>query len=229
MVGVAPLSYQETRYTFFFYPLIICIAGYAINGIGGEVEKRHRSLCALVPASFVVLFLISSDFAIEHLTKIDSYDANFRVGYSNHRARHYYSRSDFRSAAAYVNGTAGDSDKVIITSVVVANYLDQPGQIYLDRTDGRYRGQACSNEQLERWTGLPLLSSVSELTATIRAGKPQTSWIIVDQQISQTPRWAKFLRTNPEAKEVYRTPDKRIAVYVYPDLPPKFRLPASGV
>lgn len=215
VIGTVPTRYHEIRYSFFLYPLLICISGYAIEKISRHLQDWHRILPTLIPVSFVLLFLVSSDFAIAHLSKIDSHDANYRIGYSAHRARQYYPRMDFRGAAEYVNEHAGEGDSIIISSVTYSEYLNNPGFLYLDKVDGRYSGQVCPNGQVERWTNYPLLNSIPDLTAVIRMNEFQTTWIIVDQQISTTQRWANFLEHNAEGEEVYKSTDDRTSVYVY--------------
>ena len=150
-----------------------------------------------------------------HLINIDSYNSNFRIGYDDRRARHYYPRMDFRGAAEFVNNNAGDSDRIIITAVVFAQYLKKPNFVYLDKGDRRYSGQACLNDPIERWTNLPLLESIAELSAKINADGLPTSWIIIDQQTSKTQRWVSFLQQNSGNKEVYKSPDGRATVYVF--------------
>lgn len=215
VVGVIPTQYHEIRYSFFLYPLLICISGYAIENVSRHLQGWHRALPTLIPASFVAIFFVSSDFAFDHLVKIDSHDANYRIGYSIHRARQYYPRMDFRGPAEYVNEYADEADSIIVSSVVYSQYLDNPGSVYLDKSDGRYSGQACPNSPIERWTNLPLLNSTSDLAAAIGLDDSQTTWIIVDQQTSTTQRWDKFLENNSSGKEVFKSTDDRTSVYMY--------------
>lgn len=215
VIGTIPTKYHEIRYSFFLYPLLICISGYAIGRIGQLVQRRHPSLLTLMPVSFLLLFLYSSDFAFDHLVKIDSHDANYRIGYSPHRARQYYPRMDFRGPAEYVNEHAGDADAIVFSSVVYSQYLKNPNFVYLDKVDARYDGQVCGDDQIERWANLPLLNSTSEVVSTIRSDESRATWIIVDQQTSMTERWKNFLKENSDGKEVYKSTDDRTSVYLY--------------
>ncbi len=215
VIGAVPTQYHETRYSFFLYPLLICISGYAVYEISQRLRTWHQSMVTWVPITFVGFFLFSSDFAVEHLVNIKNYDANFRVGYSDTRTRHYYPRMDFRSPADYVNEYATSSDLILISSVVYSEYLDHPDVMYLNKEDGRYKGQECSNGALERWTNLPLVGSISELRAITEVDKPQKAWLLIDQQTADSDKWQDLLRQHVGYREVYESPDRQSFVYVY--------------
>ena len=68
------------------------------------------------------------------MAHIDTYDENFRIGYDDSRARHYYPRFDFESPASFVNQHADSSSLVITTSVIVSHNLEMNSFAYLHKT-----------------------------------------------------------------------------------------------
>ena len=62
VIGTVPTTYHEIRYSFFLYPLLICISGYAIEKISRHLQKWHRTLLTLIPVSFVLLFFCQFRF-----------------------------------------------------------------------------------------------------------------------------------------------------------------------
>lgn len=213
IIGAIPTSYNETRYTFFLYPLLVCIAGYAVYVISEKLASWRPEIIWIPPIMFVALFLVSSDFAYSHLTTISSYETNFRMGYSKRLTRHYYPRADFRSPAEYVNENSKAEDTVIVSSVSFTEYLNDTDYVYLDESETRYRNQACPNTRRERWSDLPLLGTTSEL-ASIDAGTgTRPTWFVIDQQTSQTEEWAKFQKQQTSMQPAYRSPDNRTVVF----------------
>jgi len=214
VIGGAQTMYIETRYSFHVYPLLVLLTlfGFAHSVIGGAPIKEVVERWA--PLVFLCLFVISSDFALGHMAHIDTYDANFRVGYDDRRAKHYYQRFDFKSPADFVNKHADPSDLVITTSVVVTQYLEMNSFVYLHETDRRYRGQACDFGKMERWTGLPLVDNVGDIEALAESKPGSSLWLIVDQQTLKRTLPHEYLTGKAGYEQVFVSPDERLTVYL---------------
>lgn len=214
VIGAATLRYTETRYSFHVYPLLVLLSlfGFAHMAIGSARIKELVEHWA--PPAFLCLFFLSSDFAIDHMVHIDSYDANFRVGYSGIRARHYYQRFDVESPADFVNQHADPSDSVITTSVVVTRYLQMDSFVYLNKADERYSSQACDFGNMERWTGLPLLSDVGDIEALAETKSDSRLWLIADHYAMKSTLSHEYLTGKAGYEQVFVSPDEKFKVYL---------------
>jgi hypothetical protein len=213
VIGAATLQYKETRYSFHLYPLLVILSlfGFAhLAFVGNQTKKRVERW---TPPAFLCLFLLSSDFALDHMTRIDTYDANFRVGYSSIRARHYYQRFDVRSPADFVNQHADPLDLVVTASVVVTQYLRMKSFVYLDKTDERYARQACEFGKTERWTGLPLLSDAKDIEALAETRPSSRLWLIADHYAMKGTLSDEYLTGLAGYEQVFVSPDEKFRVY----------------
>ncbi len=213
IIGGANTLYDETRYSFHVYALLIILSGYALAEIGRQVSPT-QSLADAIPFVLVLGFLASSDFDTRHLRTIDSYETNFRIGYNDRLARHYIPRFDFQSPAEFVNEQAKPGDLVVASNVVLDHYLEKTDFVYLAETDGRYRGQVCPGGERERWTGKPLISSSDALENTLAASVAPRKWLVVDWQTSGSTLPDEFLTGPLGMQAVFRSADDRFSVYL---------------
>lgn len=98
VIGAAQTMYAETRYSFHVFPLMIILALAGFSGALGAFGGKPALLSRWIPAVFLCLFALSSEFAVRHMMQISSYATNFRAGYDTSTTRHYYPRFDFRSS-----------------------------------------------------------------------------------------------------------------------------------
>lgn len=210
-VSLIPTTFAQTRYTFFLYPLIITLAAISIHQLSQTFLRDPRLRLGFL-VCFAFAFLASADFNYGHLWRIDSYTANFRIGYPGKLTSHYYPRYDFADAARFVNERAGARDLVLATLVPVQPYLRRLDTVYLDASDPRFGGQACPSGAQERWTGRPLVSSLDALMA-LAAEAPGTMWVIVGKKSRQHNQWEADLVALPGMQLAHTTQDGAIEVY----------------
>jgi hypothetical protein len=214
IIGVAPLHYLETRYSFHLYPLLILVGlfGFLHPPILGAASRAL--LAKWTPPVLLVLFAVSSDFSLGHMMRADTYEANFRVGYSGTRARHYYSRFDFESPAVFVNQHAAASD-LIITSVVPATHYLKPGAfVFMHKDDERYSLQACDFGNMERWSGLPLLDTISDIEDLAESRPDSRIWLLVDHYAIKDALTPDYLTKEAGFDEVFVAKDEKIRVFL---------------
>jgi len=212
-IGIAPTMYEETRYSFHLYPLGLILALTGVKLLVDSVPRLPRRTTALPAAGAVAYFLFSADFAISHLVTIDQYDSNFRVGYDDRVARHYYPRFDFATPAAYVESQRQEDDIIITSDVTLAEYLPNTDYVYMSASDPRYVGQACERGTRERWTGSALLSSREELADVVRYRSESEIWLIADWQSLEHTLPHQYLSEDLTLLRVFVSPDQRFAVY----------------
>ena len=216
VISAVPTLYKETRYSFFLYPLIIIVGGFLMHAASKNMgELRGVWKLRTIPIVLMVVFLASADFDYRHLASIDSYQANFRIDYPDHKTRHYYTRTDFRSAAQYVNANADMADTIVVASEVFSHYTTRADYMYMRRIDPRARGQICPNGALERWSGLPLLGSIDELTAQVYRSGANEAWILVDQHLLADAQWQDFTTSTDGIAQVFLSDDGRTSVYKF--------------
>lgn len=214
LVSIVPTLYRETRYSFFVYPLLLALSGVAFNNTSLRPSASHfRRVASIVPVLLLLIFALSADFDIKHMMHIDGYTANFRVGYSDQKARHYYIRTDYRSAADFINTNATFSDTVVVTAVALTQYVREPDYVFMSRADPRARGQICPDGKHERWSGISLIGSVNELKRTIAATDAGSVWVVVDMHLAALAEWQELLRETGNRTPMYTSADDRIAIH----------------
>lgn len=205
----------ETRYTFFCFPLVLILMLAALASLSEWLETRflpeHRRLAFLAPLLVLwALLLGSDDVNVRRLVTIDSYDNNFRVGLPTRLVSHYYARKDYRSAADYVAAHAAADDEIVITEAPLGYYLPRVSYIYQDWSDPRFLGISCAKGTKERWTTLPMLYELDQVTASM-AHSPAT-WLIVANDRTWVP-WQQKLLDATQAELEFVTRDSSFAVY----------------
>ena len=213
IIGGANTLYSETRYSFHLYPLLLVLTLYGVHHLAAMAFRRSTVPAALVSAAAVAVFLFSADFSPKHLTTVDAYESNFRVGYADRRTRHYFPRFDFGSPSDYVNARASGGDTIIVTNVVLAHYVETPGFIYLDETDPRFGGQACVGLQRERWSDLSLLKSRQGLESLLTGVSHAPVWVVADWQTLRKALPDSYLTAELGLNRVFDSPDNRMAVF----------------
>jgi hypothetical protein len=214
LIGAAESLYHETRYSFFLYPLFTILALYGVTELAARIQAIATPLAPAIPLAFLACFTLSKDISFSHLQSIDSYEANFRLGMPSSLARHYYTRYDYAGPADYLNNHAHPTDIIITTSTPVTHYLEYIGMVYLDQSDGRYRGQACNFGKTERWSGWPLLGSLDEVEDIVRAsGINNHVWIIADILSLRWSDWSGYLNDTTRFTEIFVSGDGRFRVF----------------
>ena len=107
IVASLKMPYNDTRYTFFIYPLFMLVFLLSVNKISEIISKRkkyHYAIYFFVLAFFVIF---SSDYSINHLVNIDTKEIHFRTIYNHKRATIYFFRNDYVTPAEVINKNMG--------------------------------------------------------------------------------------------------------------------------
>lgn len=172
-----------TRYTFFVYPLILCVIAVSITELTQYLRRWKRFsvgatelLAVLVCMS---LFLISEDFNLKHIVNVASPEVAFRFGEYSRYSSHWNPRSEYESIALFLNqNLRNKGEKVLITAETrsVSEYLKYEHAFYYSRDDPRFAGVSRDRGTVDLWTGYPLLSSYEELRDF--SATSDTVWVV---------------------------------------------------
>lgn len=215
MVGVIPTPFSETRYVFFLYPVLIVLTLFVFQRTGERLARPEMALLLMLG-----LFFLSNDFRPAHAVSASSYASNFRVGYSDALARHFYPRLDFKGATDYVENAARPDDVILTSSVVAAHYLDRELLFYLPSHEGRYVLQYCPATSTERWTGKPMARDEQSIRDAVAAVSPETTaWFIVNIGKEQPRPPESMLLDELGFSLAHETRDRGLQVYRYSPAP----------
>jgi hypothetical protein len=162
---------EETRYVFFLYPIMLALAIVAVALACERLISNERRATSVTILVVLLAFLTTEDFQPQHLARIDSREANFRIGMSTARAAHYYPRSDFRGLAQWLKTEVGGEDIVITGLSPLVQYYDEIDFFFIGKGDRLYRPFACDHGTTHRWTDLPLLYTSDALDPIVGSGQ----------------------------------------------------------
>jgi hypothetical protein len=184
LVAAIPLTYHETRYTFFLYPIIILLVADTMARSAKFVSlKPLKSTFVLV--LFTITFIcLTEDFGIDHMKRIDKKEINFRLVYRTSRARHYYNRMDYRSPALLINDEIEDNDIVISLFTPVDYYLKRIDYNYIDLRSGKLPGVVACEGTKDLWSNSKLIFKESNLWHIVDK-HPSTVWIIAPSETTR--------------------------------------------
>jgi len=173
------LTYFDTRYFLFLYPLIMILSITAVvNIIEFFIIKTSLRYTALAIV-FIAVLLISEDFNMYHLLNIDSRNVNFRTGYSKAEKVHFYPRWDTRSPAEYINARSKSSDVIISNEQVNDLYLKKLTYIYRDYRNADFSGESVEGGKKERWTNANLIYSDTQFLNVVKRDT-LTKWVLIN-------------------------------------------------
>jgi hypothetical protein len=152
LIGVIPTIYNETRYTFFLFPMIYIIAA------GGVLTAIRQFLPNLSPhianfsgaALLALLFAATEDFNPGHILQISSPTAIYRQDMADSMQNHLYFRTDFRSVGQYLSTNRAPGDIVVTADVASTYYIDAADAVYIAESSKlfsptlRYRLAGCA-------------------------------------------------------------------------------------
>jgi uncharacterized membrane protein len=162
-VGASGTGRQETRYTFFLYPVLVLLAIAALAQLLGKLSANARIATGLLSAITLSCFAASGDFRPRHVAAIDSDAVIYRVTLPAALVSHYYPHNDVRGAAAWLKTNASVDDRVLTGIPSLAQYSDRIDFAFLIDDDPRYEAFSCQAGTLDRWTHKPLLYSAKAL------------------------------------------------------------------
>jgi len=217
LVGLTLQPYNNSRYTFFMYPVIILLVLYSIRQIAHVLAsgKYIQSwLFLLMAGSYVAL---ADDYDFRHLAMIDSAEINYRTVYDTPKTFHLFNRMDFRTPAEYVNERMGPDD-IVITSVRPAHYyLDRLDYFYIDSRNRELPGIVACGGKKEIWTNAGLLYN-KEMLLELIADSSKPVWLIV--RANEYPyiwQGEKLIADTYVDRLVYKSIDNSVAVYRFGD------------
>ena len=133
---------------------------------------------------FTLIFcVLTEDFDINHMKKIDRKKVNFRLNYGPSRTRHYYTRRDYRTPAQMINAEIDNTDIVISTLIPVDYYLERLDYIYIDLRSNELPGKIACSGTKELWSNTNLLYKEANLWH-ILDNHSSTVWIIARSSLS---------------------------------------------
>ena len=162
-VGASGTGRQETRYTFFLYPVLVIMAIAALAQAMEKLSVNTRVATGLFSVIALSCFAATEDFRPRYLAAIDSEAVLYRVDMPPALAGHYYPHNDVRGAAAWLKENVAAEDRVVSGIPSLDHYYDRIDSMFLIDDDPRYRSYACHAGTLERWTNRPLLYSARAL------------------------------------------------------------------
>jgi hypothetical protein len=206
------VNYNETRYTFFLFPVVLMLTLYSIrDAISSLVKSASGQNYLFIVAVFLFLFL-SEDFNLHHSINIDTKEVNYRMGINENLAYHYYLRWDGRTPAEIINKSLKNDDTVIINYPVSELYLKRVDYVYNDYRNINFLNSSTNSGTKERWTNAKLIYRDSDLLSIIN-NRVHTIWLVADNN--------KFLREagfydNYKNNLVYTTFDCKLYLYKFP-------------
>jgi hypothetical protein len=160
---------QETRYVFNLYPIAIVIAVTTIARGAELLARKPVAIAGLTTIATLGGFALSEDFRPGHLLHIDERATTFKAGMPGGMQSHLVIRDDYRALAGWLQRNV-PSDALVINGVHgLDHYYHGISYFYVNVRDPNFPQWSCRNGTVERWGNYPLLYSVDELAAVIKA------------------------------------------------------------
>ena len=193
LVGVVKTPYNSTRYSFFFYPLILLLVAGSISFWATTISQKNKLVQVLIFSFGLIYMLGVEDFGVHHLAAIDSKEVNFRLCYNYYKKMHYCFRLDYASPAQIINKKMQKKDIIISTIAQVDYYLKRLDYIYNDNSFNEFMIiTACAGKN-HIWTNAKLIYKEEALWKLLD-NNPATVWLITSSENT------KFLRSNTTRK-----------------------------
>jgi hypothetical protein len=189
ILGIFKTPYMSTRYSFFFFPIVLIIGYTEIASLGRWIEKiKWKKSITILQRGFVfiplIMFSFTEDFNLQHILHVSSKEINFRMGKYSNYSKHWYKRQDFESPARFVNNVYQEGDAIAIDYVPSSFYLNKPFINYIPIENKRFRGVTRKEGTEEIWTGRPLVYSLERLFDFVPNDPRRSLWLIAVQRDS---------------------------------------------
>ena len=212
--NVLNLTYFDTRYFFFLYPLLLILV---LGGLEWTINLSIKKIYLnrfLFGTAVIVVMLLSEDFKLNHLMNIDTKEINFRMNFSFPLTIHYYPRYECRTPSEIVNKESDVDDIVVTNEQITDYYLNRLDYIFRDGSSVEFRGESVLNGTKERWTNANLIYRYSDLSSFIDNNQ-QRKWLIINKM------WAlddlNSLISKYEKYLYYTSIDGRILLFKIPN------------
>ena len=214
VLGVTSLNvpYNTTRYSFFFYPLVVLMVVHSMYRLSHRVFNQKKFAFSFLSIMLIGFIVVTEDYNFNHLIHTGSKETYLRMNYKDNLAAHYYSRDDASSPAKIVNTHLENGDIVITTVIQSEHYLKKLDYFYVDYSSKRLLLLSIENGTRELWTNANLLYHQKDLFEVIKNSSGDV-WMIIetpeDQDDSIEAQIAKIYQNDL----FYKSYDKRIDVY----------------
>ena len=173
------LTYFDTRYFFFLYPLILLLSLISTERIINLFVKKGSTSKVVFVLAIIPILIISEDFEPKHLMNIDSKEINFRKNFRLPLVIHYYPRWDSKIPAELVNKESNKNDIIITNEYTSEFYLKRLDYIFRHYSEAEFSGISILNGNRERWTNAKLIYRYSDLHRKIDTSHHRT-WLIIN-------------------------------------------------
>jgi len=218
LVGLVKSPYSVTRYSFFFYPLLIINIVVVLTYVSSMISKRFFNEASVVYITLAltgVYILISDDYQFKHLNSIDSYEINYRVNHKPAIQEHYYPRYDYKGAASYINKNANSSDIIITTEEATAYYLNRIDYFFKSTKNRTYPLVATNKGLNERWSTAKLISELPDLDKLITDANKSNKhvWLVLNNKKLKWLNEQKLFADKYIKSKKYITRDNTFTIY----------------
>jgi hypothetical protein len=222
LVALLKTPYNDVRYTFFIYPLLLLLLLFSMKSIAEFLASDRKIALGIFILCFLTFVLVSSDFNLKHLLKIDSNEIRFRSIYEPVRENIYYFQEDYISPADIINKNMSNEDLVVTTQAPIEYYLKKLDYNYINYNDGEFTIRSRMRGQKEVWTNARLIYKESDLFNLLKNSKA-TIWLsnFSNRRPGVSP---EERRINDEFSKYlyYVNFDSTINVYKIPHISKKF-------
>jgi hypothetical protein len=172
------LSYFDTRYFFFLYPLILLLSLVSLERVINYFIKRDSLKKIFFGLAIIPLLTLLEDFEMKHLINIDSKEINFRENMSLPLMIHYYPRWDSETLADIVDKESNQNDIIIANEQAIEFYLNRLDYIFKDYRGVEFSGESVLKGTKERWTNAKLIYRYFDLNRLIDTTSTRTGLIL---------------------------------------------------
>jgi hypothetical protein len=200
MVSILTIG-TNTRFTFFLYPILLLLTIGSIKQLSDKFLRGGLTAATATLCIFILIFMMSKDFNLNHILNIDSAKINFRQEYNTRLTSHYIMRRDYKGVAEFIEAQAKDDDLVISAHQTLHYYTRKVNYILFGNKNQRQfpNYTACKGKK-ERWTNADLIYKTEQLFDLIEHSKNDI-WIVVN---ISNPKYARY----DEAEVIKRYKDK---------------------
>jgi hypothetical protein len=213
LVGLLKQPYVTTRYTYFLYPVVLVLASMSIVRLARRMSRQFSPWAPLFMIGGLAVFLITEDWGVGHLVRINEPEVRYRLRYDDKLAGHYYKRWDFRGVGEYTNLRIGPDDNVIVFHQALPHYLRRTDGIFIRKGSTIHSIVWGCGGTRELWSNAPLLDEEHEVRQLIDSNKAAT-WLIMHTSLYPwRDKLEADLATTYSLTPNYTSVDGNLAVY----------------
>jgi len=199
LIGVFKQPEYTTRYSFFFFPLIIVLwcleAGSLSNWYMAKKNINNIStVSALLTCVPFIFFIFTEEFNYSHIKNVSALNINFRVGRYEKFQEHWYERIDYETPALFINEHYKQGDSVVVDSNPFGEYLNTPFYFYSPYNTHWFKQFSRNFGKEEIWSGKPMLHDLISIIQIVPADKVHNLWLISKNQVAGGTYVADFAK-----------------------------------